>query len=45
MFKLWMYISQHCEFTNGWLTWCNWTEMFEDGLTVEEAFTEAHREG
>jgi hypothetical protein len=43
-FKLWLYINQHCEFTKDWQSWCDWREMFEDGLSAAEAFTECHRE-
>jgi hypothetical protein len=39
------HIHQHCEYTKGWHSWTDWREMFNDGLTVTEAFAECHREG
>lgn len=43
--NLCIYIHQNCKYPKGWYSWTDWREMFEDGLTVAEAFAECHREG
>jgi len=50
MFELWMMklgtiVTFHNGTSSGWREWDEWRSYYDDGMTPEEAYQEAHRQG
>lgn len=50
MFELWMMklgtiVTFHNGTSSGWREWGEWRRYYDDGMTPEQAYQEAHRQG
>lgn len=37
-------VATHNSNTTGWRNWDDWRQFFDDGMTPDEAYREAHRQ-